>query len=366
MLKWCTVRCGELFNRKLVRTLIDLMGQTIIHKAWGDGKVIDQSPAYIKIQFAIGVKPFQYPDAFEKFLECVDLNVQETILSELRAKREQEARLLQSQVQNRMVNSVGGTSQSYRDSHPKKKTYPKENIAFKCNFCDGGKKVNGIGYRCACSDALIKYNIEEAHHSWCCSDDSPCRQYYDGLIDRRALDSYAKAGEFVCYESQMLREWTAFAGFVLNGVNKGRPKKLNNVQANSLAILTSREPYESEQDRFIFAVFLVDETYEGDNRDEGYVTTQSKYKLSLPLAQAKKMRFWNYYYNENAPEKATWSQGLHRYITDDQAVCILRDFVRLKANTSESGLAAEFLEYYCKINGMDVHNLPVPDGALTR
>ena len=346
--------------------MIDLLGHTIKHKAWGDGIVIDQSATYIKIEFAIGVKPFQYPDAFEKFLECVELNMQEAVLAELKAKKEKEAQRMESHVQNRMASAIVGGGQSNRTSQPKKKTYPKENIAFKCNFCDGGKNVNGIGYRCACSDTLIKYNIEEAHHSWCCSDDSPCSQYYDGLIDRTTLDSYAKAGEFVCYESQMLRDWTAFAGFVLTGENKQKPMKLNKVQINSLAILTTRDPYAPESDRFVFGVFLVDDAYEGDNRDEGYVTTTSKFKLSLPIEQARKIRFWNYYHNENAPIKTAWGQGLHRYITDEQAACILRDIVRLKANTGEASLANEFLAHFCKINRMDVQNLPNPDGALLR
>ncbi|WP_418751539.1 hypothetical protein [Frisingicoccus sp.] len=112
---------------------------------------------------------------------------------------------------------------------------------------------------------LVIYNIEIAQHNWCCSEDCPCSQYYDGIIDRTTLDSYAK------------------------------------------------------EDRFVFGVFFVDEAYEGDNRDESYVTTSSKYKLSLSLEEAKKILFWNYYHNENAPEKVACGPGLHRYITDVQA-----------------------------------------------
>lgn len=148
--------------------------------------------------------------------------------------------------------------------------------------------------------------------------------------------------------------------------NNQRPMKLNKVQVNSLAILTTRVPYAPEKDRFVFGVFLVDEAYEGDNREEGYVTTSSKYKLSLSLEEAKKILFWNYYHNENAPEKAAWGQGLHRYITDVQAACILRDIAQIKANTSEQKLAIEFLDYFCNINGLDKDELPELDGALQR
>ena len=119
--------------------MIDLLGQRVRHKDWGEGKVIDQTPPYIRIEFEIGVKPFQYPDAFEKFLEFVASDIQESVLSELVAKKEQQAKLLQDQIQNRMVH-VAGPAQSLRAAHPQKKTYPKENIAFKCNFCDGGRR----------------------------------------------------------------------------------------------------------------------------------------------------------------------------------------------------------------------------------
>ena len=218
---------------------------------------------------------------------------------------------------------------------------------------------------CACSYELIGYNIEVARHSWCCNEEAPCSQYYDGIIDRETLDEQNDDGGFVCYESQMLRNWAAFAGFVLTGENKQKPMKLSKVQINSLAILTSREPYTPEADRFVFGVFLVDEAYEGDNRDAGYVTTSSKYKISLTQKEAKKILFWNYYHNENSPEKVAWGQGLHRYISDIQAASILYDIWKVKAGTKDEKLAKEFLDHFCKINAIRVDDLPVLNGALT-
>lgn len=345
--------------------MIDLKNEQIQHKSWGIGAVVGQTDAHIKIEFSVGIKQFQYPEAFEKFLKCSDTQLQDKILNELADKKQQEnEKKIKLQAEREKAAKIN--AHTVKAVTGQKKTYPKENIAFKCNFCDGGINENGIGYRCACSDELIKYNIETAQHNWCCNKDCPCCQYYDGMIDRMALDSYAQEGGFGCYESQMLRNWAAFAGFALTKENNQRPMKLNKVQLNSLAILTTRVPYASERDRFVFGVFLVDEAYEGDNRDEGYVTTSSKYKLSLSLEEAKKVLFWNYYYNENAPEKAVWGQGLHRYITDVQAACILRDVAQLKENTSEQELAGEFLEYFCKINGLDKDELPELDGALKR
>lgn len=343
---------------------MDLINCPVKHISWGNGVVTEQENNYIRVAFSIGEKQFVYPDAFEKFLKCEDTTVQNQIKEDILLKKRQ--RELSERERQMTLDQISGSTPHMNTRNGKKKKYPKENIAFKCNFCDGGKKQNGIGYRCACSDSLIDYNIEEAHHSWCCSETSPCYQYYSGKINRVTLDQYARNGEFVCYESQMLKNWTAFAGFVLTGENKQKPMKLNKVQINSLAILTSRVPYSPEKERFVFGVFLVDEAYEGDNRDEGYVTTSSKFKLSLPLDQAKRILFWNYYHNENAPNRIAWGQGLHRYITDMQAACILRDIVNLKKDTAEEALAIEFFEHFCKINELDQNKFPKLDGAITR
>lgn len=334
------------------------------HISWGIGMVTEQKDNYIKIIFGVGEKQFVYPDAFEKFLKCEDTNMQSQIEEELALKKQQEIQKQQERQQR--IEEISRTVPVVNTRNGKKKNYPKENIAFKCNYCDGGKDQNGIGYLCACSDELIGYNIEVAQHSWCCNEEAPCSQYYDGIIDRETLDEQNDDGGFVCYESQMLRNWAAFAGFVLTGENKQKPMKLSKVQINSLAILTSREPYAPEKDRFVFGVFLVDEAYEGDNRDEGYVTTSSKYKISLTQKEAKKILFWNYYHNENSPEKVAWGQGLHRYITDIQAASVLYDIWKVKAGTKDEELAKEFLDHFCKINAIKFDDLPVLEGALTR
>lgn len=344
--------------------MIELSSVSIMHKSFGAGKVVDYTDTYIKIEFPIGIKQFKYPEAFEKFLQCEDENIQKAILEKLALKKEQEAELNRKkrEEQARIIRD----HTVVKSTGIRKKTYPKENIAFKCNYCNGGLEDNGIGYVCACTDEMIVYNIEVAQHNWCCDEDSPCKQYYDGIITRKELDSFSEEDGFVCYESQMLRNWTAFAGFALTKENYQRPMKLNKVQINSLAILTTREPYVPEKERFVFGVFLVDDAYEGDNRDEGYVTTTSKYKLSLTKEEAKKVLFWNYYHNENAPEKVAWGQGLHRYISDEQAASILKDIVTVKKGKKDETLAQEFLEYFCEINSIHISNLPIMEGALKR
>jgi hypothetical protein len=218
----------------------------------------------------------------------------------------------------------------------------------------------------ACSDKQIRYNIQVAHHSWCSDPTCPCFQYLNGEIDGYQLDELCRDGGFVCYESQMLKEWTAFAGFVLKEGRKDEPKKIRNVQINSLAVLTTRKPDMPEEDRFIFGVFLVDDADEGDNLNEGFVKSNSQYRIELNPAEAVQLKFWNYHANDNSPEKAAWSQGLYRYTTDTEAVQILKDIVTVKRVPAEKKFAEEFLAHFCKMKGLNPAEIPEPNGALKR
>lgn len=104
--------------------------------------------------------------------------------------------------------------------------------------------------------------------------------------------------------------------------------------------------------------------YDGDDREEGFVSTQSKFKLSLSEHEAEKMLFWRYHANGNQPEKEAWSSGLHRYLTDIQAVQILRDIAELKKNTKDAELASEFLDTFSRMVSIDAAEVGEPDGVL--
>ena len=76
-----------------VNRMVELLGANIRHNSFGVGKVIELTDTYLKIEFSIGIKQFQFPEAFEKFLQCEDERMQEKILEMLVAKKEQEAEL---------------------------------------------------------------------------------------------------------------------------------------------------------------------------------------------------------------------------------------------------------------------------------
>lgn len=243
------------------------------------------------------------------------------------------------------------------------KNKQESNIVFKCNYCDGGETSELFGFCDVCSDKMIRHNIK-IERPWCSNIDSPCKLYYDGKITRSKLSSYMENGGCVCYESAMLRDWVAEAGHV-GKENERRPKKIKHARRNSLAVLTTRTPGSDESWRFIFAVFLIGEYFEGDSDQPGGVSADSEWAIELTKQEAFQMPFWKYHMNSSGSDEAKWSYNLFQYISDNEAVQILRDIVTVIA-PEDKDYAREFLQYYCRIHHINASDVPPPDGALMR
>lgn len=338
-----------------------LCGETVKHKVFGKGKIVECAPNRVTILFdgSKVKRKFIYPSAFGKFLELEN--------SALLTKIEEDKKAVAKEIAKKRKIKQERRAELVRMIRVKSlKPTERSNVAFKCNYCDGGKANNKIGFNGVCSDENIKYNVSEAKHIWCSSPESQCFQYRKGEISRQQLvDCYQKEG-MICYEAQMLKSWRAYAGVVRSGPNKGEPIRIRNVRPHSLALLTTRLPNVNENERFIFAVFLVDENYLGHKRDEGYVGANPDYRLHLSLAEAKNLKFWDYYFNPNRPEKIIFGSGLHRYMTDIQAAQVLKRICAIKKGTEGEKYAQEFLEYYCRTKALDPNRLPAPEGPLRR
>lgn len=239
-----------------------------------------------------------------------------------------------------------------RNGHKMISTIPRKNIAFKCNFCDGGEIQNGVGFSGICSDSVLFYNTE--NKVWCGAEECPCKKYVTGKIDRAQLEAmYKKDNRCVCYESHLLVNWEMAAGFVVRGINQGKPNKLLGVRTNSLCILTMRQPHSHPDERYIFAVFLVNRSDEGDDANAGLVIADDRFRISLTIDEAKKMSFWKYYQNNSDKAPTQWGTGLFRYIDDKASVAILKDIITIKKSEQEKKRAQDFLDYFVSVNKLD-------------
>lgn len=353
---------------------MELYGELVKHKVFGKGQIVKFVDNYLTVLFEENKieKKFSYPEAIGSFLQLENHVLSSQIEDERKEKERIEAEKKRAEEQQDiLVKEAEKASKAKPSKSTKLKIAVRSNIAFKCNYCDGGQSTESVGYKGVCSYETVKYNIEVAKHVWCRQPENMCSKYLQGKISRKEICNFyektkTEFSKSVCYESQMLEIWNAGAGVTQNGDDKGKPMSLKGVKANSLALLTTKLPNAEDEDRFIFAVFLIDESYEGDNKDEGYVSANPKYRIQLSLEEAKKLKFWDYYFNPNKPEKIIFGSGLHRYLTDIQSAQVLEKICEIKKGTPMEKLAKELFEHYCKIKGLDATNIPKPEGAKNR
>ena len=361
-----------------------IVDKQVKHKLFGNGTIISLKDNKIVVDFSGKQKLFQFPAAFRGFLITEDEDFQRMINDALEAQ-EQENNIRKKAEEERIANAMNRVSTIYVQNNKERRlggdtnwtsrtTYhanqsSRESVAFKCTFCDGGSSDTCIGFRGQCSDKMIRCNVEQLKRVWC-SIGSVCKKYYDDRltghrnITRKDLDQYCNPdGVYgACYESSLLNLWRMGAGVHHTGPDAGKPMHLSRMKEGSLAVMTTRRPQETEAERFVFAVWLVNEVYNGDEREEGFVSADPVWRIELLPGQAEKILFWNYYFNKNKPDKIVFGSGLHRYLTDIEAAQILRDIAAVK----QDDFSKQFFMHFCEINGINPDDLPLPSGALMR
>ncbi len=330
---------------------IELNQQTIIHKKFGEGVICQQTEHDVTVKFSEGPKKFSFPDAFESYIKLKDKKFQALVmqlkndkddLQRIQSEQEKAMREANWREKNTEIKRQKNLHRNYGANGDK------PCIAFKMNFCDGGKSFAHIGYCGVCSDAAIDYNIEVEKREWCTTSESPCRRFYEGEIsdeDLAAQWSEDRNEDFVCYESRLFRDW------IVNG-----RQKLRQVQVGHLCVLTTRIPkkYEktAEYQRSIIGLFIVATISEEDEAE--CIQADEIYRMEFTPKEAKHFLFWQYHKNLKQPDKKQWGTGLYRYFDDIEAVDILRAAVDIKQTEEGKEQAMKFLQHYCEINGITV------------
>lgn len=338
-----------------------MIGAKVTHKTLGIGTVTALDADRITVDFPDRSYVFTYPDIFESFLTAESPETQEKLLTAIKMKKEKAAEAKAEQEKTRAVIAPASTSIK-RSGVSRKKPSVHKNLIIKCNYCDGGATDEVIGYLGICTKQTMIYNVQIDKRPWCSNDRCACNLYLKGECTYEDIVAEMKNVASVCYETQLLTEWTAYMGWNAAG---DTPMKLPAAaRTNSLAVLTTRLPYAKEDERIIFAVFLVDYHEEGDDDREGLVHAHPQYRIRLTSDESRKLLLWDYYANPKSPLSMRWGTGLTRLLDDNNAVALLADIVKLKQGKQDEALAKELFEHFCALNSIDVSSPPEASGAL--
>ncbi|MFD0943006.1 malate synthase [Savagea faecisuis] len=72
---------------------MNLIDETVTHKVFGEGQIVEQDEKTITVNFDEDVKKFVYPDAFKSFIMLQDRDLSERLEETLKKMRAEEARL---------------------------------------------------------------------------------------------------------------------------------------------------------------------------------------------------------------------------------------------------------------------------------
>jgi len=162
----------------------------------------------------------------------------------------------------------------------------------------------------------------------------------------------------------VFNDWQVSSGKVQNGANQGLPNKVARLRPNSACLLTARDSDQPETERRILGLYMVTESFVGDELNDGMIPAHAEFRIKLSEQEAATMYFWNYYVNKNFPHRMTWNSGKFRYFDNVWTAQILKDIIASSSDKENIEQAERFLEYFCEMNQLDINNIPDKSGAL--
>ena len=281
---------------------MDLIDKRVTHKSFGEGNIVDQDDSFITISFKTVNKKFIYPDAFGEFLQLEDRTAAKSL--------------------RKVITKI----EAAQEIEDKKKEEEKEQRILEQKRINEHKKLMK-NHKLHPSSQIVFWLDEED-------------------------------------QANIFTEWQVSTGDIKSGKNIGEPNKPVRLHQNSAALLTVRDGDEAEEDRRILGLYMVHETFIGKLCDDGIVPAHSEFRIQLTEQEAEKMVFWNYYINKNYPHRMTWNTGKYRYYDNIWTAQIIKDIISLKNDPEEIKQAEDFLEHFCRMNVLEIDEIPEAAGAL--
>ncbi len=144
---------------------------------------------------------------------------------------------------------------------------------------------------------------------------------------------------------EVFQEPAVSTGKYLSGKSKGLPRIADRVKPNSVCFITSIPEGKNEEDRKLIGAFMAEESFFGDEAEDGIIKGHPEYCVLLPAT--RRMLFWSAL-DKTVPSR--WGSIVFKYCPSASANSLLAKIVRTVAGTNQSEKAREFYQYFCEIN----------------
>lgn len=131
-------------------------------------------------------------------------------------------------------------------------------------------------------------------------------------------------------------------GVYLSGISKGEHRVPQQMQFNTMCILTGCGEGQQEKDRRILALAMAAESFDGAACRDGQVPLHPDYRLELQEPEP----VWPYLKKE---PKKSWGHASFRYVSNQIGEQILYDLLQ-RAKGDRKKKVRRFYNYYCECN----------------
>lgn len=229
------------------------------------------------------------------------------------------------------------------------------NIAFKCNYNDGGDK-DFIGFHGTCTNGNILRNVKTHPRPWCSNPLNACSQFVDSEFRGTRPTT-------PCYESRIIDDWRFSPGFYHKGMRAGTPIPMNHSRVGKVALLTTRHPdrdYESA--RVVFGVYKIEKVSQINNQPI-WVQGSADHAIRLSKTVALALPYWRFKTRHEGQAPA-WGSGLFRYLSDRDVSNFLHALRPLLKSSHDRMVLEELLQCCGNLPAeMDDED---PDGDIAR
>ncbi|MBE7639091.1 hypothetical protein GUB10_01990 [Salegentibacter sp. BLCTC] len=208
------------------------------------------------------------------------------------------------------------------------------NVAFKVTYTDSN--WSGV-----CSPKMAAHNFK--YRTWCSvqSDfDVNCQHPVYKMPGNLNKEMYP------CTDCIAQKELMFYPGHYHSNDRDNEPISYLYIQEGKMALFTSKEPNSDESERFIFAVGQITKIENVQDVNGSYDRFHCDKETAI-IFKRNRLKFWNYYTNENAPSRAAWNSLLFRYLDDDIVGEVLKDVAYTNRFPGNYRKKAEFLLKEC-------------------
>ncbi|MDI9469012.1 MAG: hypothetical protein QM296_02275 [Bacillota bacterium] len=305
---------------------MNIVGYHVRHAAFGEGEIVGQDDCYVEVRFGDEIYPFQYPYAFEQYLELVDPEAGEMVAKVLQDRLDADAR----------------AEQERQADIERRRQNRERNILLSIRAGRRSRRPGDAARRAASRRAGPAFG-------------AAFKLDRDDELPADSSEELAAA----------LSPWNAPAGVIASGQNAGKAIRMKQLKPGHLIALTRRpENATHENERIIYGLAMISDCRQADEDEMPNLSAEPENVFLLDEETSSALLFWNYYANLSNPQNIQWGTGRFRYLSADQTAQILTDLVTLREEQDDGEEIMAFFDRFMTINALDRERIPDNAGAL--